>query len=169
MSRKLIDDKFTTVSFSRCHTKWTQIKKKKINTQKAILLACKVTHGLPFGVSKNCLLCNCIVYVWCFTLRGPITISTTEADGHISLTFKHRIKSHLPFAGIIRSSPYSPRFQDRGKQRLFSKSQKNIMKYIQPTRCNNNGLLISPVSSTCFGQLFCPSSGVLDCVLQLVV
>jgi hypothetical protein len=23
--------------------------------------------------------------------------------------FKHRIKSHLPFVGIIRSSPYSPR------------------------------------------------------------
>ena len=32
----------------------------------------------------------------------------------ICLTFKRRIKSHLPFAGIIRSSPYSPRFQDNG-------------------------------------------------------
>ena len=31
-----------------------------------------------------------------------------------NLTFKRRIKSHLPFAGIIRSSPYSPRFQDNG-------------------------------------------------------
>ena len=30
------------------------------------------------------------------------------------LTFKRRIKSHLPFAGIIRSSPYSPRFQNNG-------------------------------------------------------
>jgi len=30
------------------------------------------------------------------------------------LTFKRRIKSHLLFAGIIRSSPYSPRFQDNG-------------------------------------------------------
>ena len=30
------------------------------------------------------------------------------------LTFQRRIKSHLPFAGIIRSSPYSPRFQDNG-------------------------------------------------------
>ena len=29
------------------------------------------------------------------------------------LTFKRRIKSQLPFAGIIRSSPYSPRFQDK--------------------------------------------------------
>ena len=36
--------------------------------------------------------------------------------------------------------------------------------YRQPTRCNNNGLLIIPVSSTCFGKLFCPSSGALDCV-----
>jgi hypothetical protein len=26
-----------------------------------------------------------------------------------ALTLKHRIKSHLPSAGIIRSSPYSPR------------------------------------------------------------
>ena len=31
------------------------------------------------------------------------------------------------------------------------------------------GLLIIPVSSTCFGKLFCPSSGALDCVFQLVV
>ena len=30
------------------------------------------------------------------------------------LTFKRRIKTHLLFAGIIRSSPYSPRFQDNG-------------------------------------------------------
>ena len=30
------------------------------------------------------------------------------------LTFKRRIKSHLPFAGVIRYSPYSSRFQDKG-------------------------------------------------------
>ena len=30
------------------------------------------------------------------------------------LTFKRRIKSHLPFEDIIRSSPYSTRFQDKG-------------------------------------------------------
>ena len=41
--------------------------------------------------------------------------------------------------------------------------------YKQPNRCNNNGLLIIPVSSTCFGKLFYPSSGALDCVLQFVV
>ena len=37
-----------------------------------------------------------------------------ETQGTPSLTFKRRIKSRLPFAGIIRSSPYSPRFQDKG-------------------------------------------------------
>jgi len=41
--------------------------------------------------------------------------------------------------------------------------------YRQPTRCNNNDLLIIPESSTCFGQLFCTSSKALDCVFQLVV
>ena len=41
--------------------------------------------------------------------------------------------------------------------------------YRQQTRCNSNGLLIILNSSTSFGQLFCPSSGALDCVLQLVV
>ena len=33
----------------------------------------------------------------------------------------------------------------------------------------HNGLFIIPVSSSCFGKLFYPSSGALDCVLQLVV
>ena len=32
----------------------------------------------------------------------------------VPLNFKRRIKSRLPFAGIIRSSPYSLRFQDKG-------------------------------------------------------
>ena len=40
--------------------------------------------------------------------------------------------------------------------------------YRQPTICNNNGLLIIPVRSTCFGQLFRPSSGALDCVLHII-
>jgi hypothetical protein len=99
--------------------------------------------------------------------------STAPVAALSQLTFKRRIKSRLPFAGIIRSSPYSTRFFRTGvKLRLFSKPKKNIMKYKkyrQATRCNNNGLLIIPVSKTCFGQLFCPSSGALDCVLQLVV
>jgi len=29
---------------------------------------------------------------------------------------------------------------------------------------HNNGLLIIPVSATCFRKLFCSSSGALDCV-----
>jgi hypothetical protein len=32
----------------------------------------------------------------------------------IDINFRRRIKSRLPFAGIIRSSPYSTRFQDKG-------------------------------------------------------
>ena len=42
-----------------------------------------------------------------------ITISY-ELAGQNTLTFKRRIKSHLPFAGVIRNSPYSSRFQDKG-------------------------------------------------------
>ena len=33
----------------------------------------------------------------------------------------------------------------------------------------HKGLLIIPVSSSCFGHLFYPTSGALDCVLKLVV
>ena len=32
----------------------------------------------------------------------------------VALTFRRRIKSRLPFAGIIRRLPYSTRFQDKG-------------------------------------------------------
>ena len=45
--------------------------------------------------------------------RNKITYFSPE-EGKYYLTFKRRIKSHLPFAGIIRSSPYSPCFQDKG-------------------------------------------------------
>jgi len=44
-------------------------------------------------------------------LTTKITEYGTEWD---DITFKRRIKSRLPFAGIIRSSPYSPSFQDNG-------------------------------------------------------
>ena len=37
-----------------------------------------------------------------------------KSDIMCILTFKRRIKSRLPFAGIIRSSPYSTRFQVKG-------------------------------------------------------
>ena len=32
----------------------------------------------------------------------------------VTLTFRRRIKSRLPFSGIIRKLPYSTRFQDKG-------------------------------------------------------
>ena len=37
-----------------------------------------------------------------------------KAAGAYGSTFKRRIKYRLPLAGIIRHSPYSPHFQDRG-------------------------------------------------------
>ena len=39
--------------------------------------------------------------------------------------------------------------------------------YRQLNRFNNNGLLIIPISSTCFGRRFRPFSGALDCVYSL--
>jgi len=51
----------------------------------------------------------------------------------------------------------------------FSKAHISVkmQQYKQPTRCNNNGLLIIPISSTCFGRKFRPSSRALDCVYSL--
>jgi len=48
-----------------------------------------------------------------YSLNGSALAALSTAV-RFSLTFKRRIKSHLPFAGIIRSSPYSPSFQDKG-------------------------------------------------------
>ena len=48
--------------------------------------------------------------VYCLSSRWGALLERTVT----TLTFKRRIKSRLPFAGIIRSSPYSPRFQDKG-------------------------------------------------------
>ena len=51
------------------------------------------------------------VCLWCILRRCWYRILFVTI---IQLTFKRRIKYRLPFAGIIRSSPYSPRFQDNG-------------------------------------------------------
>ena len=40
--------------------------------------------------------------------------TVTNRVKYCSLTFRRRIKSRLPFAGIIRRLPYSTRFQDKG-------------------------------------------------------
>jgi hypothetical protein len=49
---------------------------------------------------------------------------------------------------------------------LFNVCRSDIF-YSQPTRCNNKGLLIIPISLTYLGRWFCPSSGALDCVYSL--
>ena len=46
-------------------------------------------------------------------VQEPLAISRRGCTGR-DLTFKRRIKSRLPFAGIIRSSPFSTRFQGKG-------------------------------------------------------
>jgi hypothetical protein len=48
-----------------------------------------------------------------FILILLLTIITLSLFS-VNLTFKRQIKSRLPFADVIRSSPYSPRFQDKG-------------------------------------------------------
>jgi len=48
--------------------------------------------------------------------QSKVLCIITDAPWYVpnAITFKRRIKSHLPFAGIIKSSPYSPRSQDNG-------------------------------------------------------
>jgi hypothetical protein len=65
-----------------------------------------------------------IVYYIKIKIRGCILLLKIRLQTHqiilmnltyvSKLTFKRRIKSHLPFEGIIRSSPYYTRFQDKG-------------------------------------------------------
>ena len=50
-----------------------------------------------------------VVTVW----EGGDTVRLCLDCYYWSLNFKRRSKSHLPLEGIIRSSPYSPRFQDK--------------------------------------------------------
>ena len=76
---------------------------------------CEVNHSPPSSAG--------VANEWSYTCMPPIYLNDGDNGNLIFLfacsfskylTFKRRIKSHLPFAGIIRSSPYSPRFQDNG-------------------------------------------------------
>jgi hypothetical protein len=42
-----------------------------------------------------------------------VTDDDDDDDDDDCIIFKRQIKSRLPFAGIIRSSPYSTRFQNK--------------------------------------------------------
>jgi hypothetical protein len=68
--------------------------------------------------SKSCPV-SCSIYVDKYKMKKLPTLLHFGKSTNIklvihNLTFKRRIKSHLPFAGIIRSSAYSPHFQDNG-------------------------------------------------------
>ena len=55
-----------------------------------------------------------ILFWLCLMQQHTLWYYTCSFWGVLCLIFKRRIKSRLPFAGIIRSSPYSPRSQDKG-------------------------------------------------------
>ena len=57
---------------------------------------------------------GCLLAFFSNTSDSRLSSRDTYVTLSFQLTFKRRIKSHLPFAGIIRSSTYSPRFQDKG-------------------------------------------------------
>ena len=50
-----------------------------------------------------------------YVRQMDVTTHTVTATVLTHLTFRRRIKSRLPFAGIIRRLPYSTRFQDMGQ------------------------------------------------------
>ena len=51
---------------------------------------------------------------WLYQTSHTLTVPDVSQTDALSLTFKRRLKSRLSFAVIIRSSPYSPHFQDKG-------------------------------------------------------
>ena len=50
----------------------------------------------------------------CYSVRTLACACLQVVGASTTLTFRRRIKSRLPFAGIIRRLPYSTRFQDKG-------------------------------------------------------
>ena len=90
----------------------------KITGLKFFLFPCKL------GNSERCVVLACVLPAFTVTISRPCGKQFGSSlclkwivflfSAGIMLTFKYRIKSHLPFAGIIRSSPYSPHFQDKG-------------------------------------------------------
>jgi len=62
---------------------------------------------------KLSLRCDRVVdYVWNVTSPAQKPDFVFRRNGRVHLTFRRRIKSRLPFAGIIRKLPYSTCFQD---------------------------------------------------------
>ena len=71
----------------------------------------------------KCLASDYLTYLYCIPPGDGIEMShycykMGKSENHIwfvsDLTFRRRIKSRLPFAGIISRLPYSTRFQDKG-------------------------------------------------------
>jgi len=77
-----------------------------------------VVMGLIFGVTKILI-----------SPHATACLTALLRDKRVCLAFRRRIKSHLPFAGIIRAHHILHISRISVKLRLFSKTQKIIMKY----------------------------------------
>ena len=84
-----------------CRFKWTRPFHRKT---KSGFCACAITFQTQSTFRYFAALCYHV----------PSDSSVRSCPHSPSLIYKRRIKSHLPFAGIIRSSPRSPRFRDKG-------------------------------------------------------
>ena len=79
------------------------------------------------GVSRNTLVCHVTRHTGTFSIRHQTVVrNLTTVPSTQTLTFKRRIKSRLPLLGAHHILHVS---RIRVKLRLFSKPQKNIMKY----------------------------------------
>ena len=127
------------LSISRRYTEWSALYKFLLSTQTDTTLMPPIgdskncnwnrfseqCHKIAIGHFVLCRFASVHVSVHevdkqknCSSLEGLTNVFHVLAyvlwAAEYTLTFKRRIKSHLPFTGIIRSSPYYSRFQDNG-------------------------------------------------------
>jgi hypothetical protein len=101
-------------------------------------------------------------------------LTEKTSDAHLAQKFPAFAGDWNLTAGIITARHLAfhmlqvPCHQGDGEQdyQIWGKVA-NINNIDNQLDANNNGLLIIPISSTCFGRWFRPSSGALDCVHSL--
>ena len=91
-----------------CGVGWFSVAKRVLMLM--LFLCCVMCTKIPINIRQVQYLYirNLMVVVCSSTCRGIMRLYM------VVLTLRRRIKSHLLFAGIIRSSPFSPRWQDKG-------------------------------------------------------
>jgi len=75
----------------------------------------RILHSIIVGITKNISHTQTVQPTW-YTVIMPYQTHNSDFSlmENRQLTLRRRIKSHLLFAGIIRSSPFSPRWQGKG-------------------------------------------------------